>query len=92
MKFEDLLPMTFGDVINNYCILYSPECDHVYGIADCDEVDEIFKNYKIDEDTADQLSVESVIWWGLMIDTEKDMLGDSKIKKILDDLGIEKRS
>ena len=49
MKVDDLMKMTVEDLLNEFCILYSPECDYNYGIGRWDDVRKIFEEYDLED-------------------------------------------
>lgn len=49
MKVDDLMKMTVEDLLNEFCILYSPECDYNYGIGRWDDVGKIFEEYDLED-------------------------------------------
>ena len=41
----DLLDMTLRDILEEYCILFSPECMHYYGIAKIEDTQKAYDDY-----------------------------------------------
>ena len=92
MKFEELLPKTLEEVIENYAILYSPECDYIYGITDTDTIQTIQNTYNITEEDEASISADTLLNWKILeTETDKDILTIEKIEKIMENLGIQKK-
>ena len=49
MKVDDLYNMKLIDIIETYCIAYSPECDYKYGIAKWEDVNSIWEEFDLHE-------------------------------------------
>lgn len=81
MKAEcgaDLLDMTIRDLLEEYCVLFSPECGYYYGLATIEDAQKVFEDYLKDCSEHPSFSAEPII----PIDMEFE---DSKILS-LDDL------
>lgn len=89
MKIKDLLDMKFGDVLDEFCILFSPECDWFYGIGRFDDAIAMWDEYKLDEELC--FDTDYLLQYGMEIDFEDEVLDLDHMRHILDHLGIEKR-
>lgn len=49
MKIDDLMEMKVKDVLDEYCILYSPECDYNYGIGRWEDAYKIYEEFDLEE-------------------------------------------
>ena len=49
MKVDDLWDKTVKEVLEEYCILYSPECDYNYGICRWDDANDMYEEYDLEE-------------------------------------------
>ena len=49
MLIDDLYEMKVKDLLEEFCLVYSPECDYHYGIARWDDVGEIWEEYDLEE-------------------------------------------
>ena len=89
LKIEDLLDMTVSDLLDNYVLLYSPECDYSYGIADADDVESTFKEYDLEDQAS--MAVEPIIDFDIIGDSDDEILTTEKIHEIMKNIGIEKK-
>ena len=59
-KFSDLLDKDLGFVIDEYCLLYNPECDYYYGVTTWDNANQLYEELvaqKNDEDVISEFFV-----------------------------------
>ena len=49
MKVDDLWDKTIKEVLEDYCILYSPECDYNYGICRWDDANAMYEEYDLED-------------------------------------------
>ena len=47
MKLIELLDMTLREILEKYCVLFSEECCHTYGITTHDAIGEIAEEYDL---------------------------------------------
>lgn len=89
MKVKDLLDKKLEDVLNNYCIIYSPECDMYYGIAESEQAIQMFnKLKKKHEDAQVFFSLELLIPFDMYgIDENDEIIDERKLDKIIDKFG-----
>ena len=88
MKFKDLFNKPFGEVIDEYCALYSEECGHIYGVCPMMLAEEMCSTYDIKEEDYPSISVEPLIPIQLLYDTDEELITSEKIERIMDALGI----
>ena len=50
MMIDDLMEMKVKDVLDEFCILYSPECGYNYGIGRWDDANEIYEEFDLEEE------------------------------------------
>ena len=89
MLVKDLLDMKFGDVLDEYCIVYSPECDWFYGIGKWDEVQAMWDEYDLEEEVC--FDGDFLLQYGMEIDFENEVLDEDHLRRILDCIGIKKK-
>lgn len=46
---DDLMSMTVGELLDEYCLLYSPECDYHYGIGRWEDANQIWEEFDLEE-------------------------------------------
>lgn len=90
MLVKDLLDMKLGDVLDEFCVVFSPECDWFYGIGRWDDVNEMFEEYKLDEEMC--FDGDFLLQYAMELDLEDEVLDLKHMHRILDCLGIEKKS
>lgn len=89
MKAEELLDMKLGDVLDEFCFVFSPECDYLYGISRWDDVNQAWEEFDLDDHYC--FDGESLLGWPMEVDFEADILTIEGLRHVLDYLGIEKR-
>lgn len=89
MKVKDLFNKTFEEVLTDYCMIYSPECDMYYGIAKTEDAIKMFnKLKKKHEDAQVFFSLESLVpsdVYGIEENTE--IIDAKKLDEIIDYFG-----
>lgn len=86
MKIKDLLDLSFREVLENYCIIQSLECDYIYGLAVSDDVETLFNDYNIEDEYPEGFDVETVI--GRVVDYDEDVYEYDRLVRIMNNLGI----
>ena len=89
MKIDDLMKKTVEEVLDEYCIAFSPECDYNYGIARWDDVNRIHEEFDIEEQYF--FSGDSLIPIDYCFDYGEDILELQDLKRIMGILGIAKK-
>lgn len=89
MKIDDLLEMTVAEVLENFCITYSPECDYNYGIAKWHDVNQIWEEFDLEEQYCFEGDYLIPIDYGF--DMGEDVLELKDLKQIMAKLGIAKK-
>ncbi len=89
MKVDDLMKMTVEDLLNEYCITYSPECDYNYGIARWDDANQIYEEFDLEEQYC--FSGDSLIPIDYCFDGGEDVLDIHDLRCIMAKLGIAKK-
>lgn len=87
---NDLLDLTFREVLENYCTIYNAECGYYYGIAKIDDVDDLFNEYDIEE-YSEAFGVESIISDEMVVDFNEEIISMDKMQRIMNNLGINKK-
>lgn len=90
MLIEDLLDMKFGDVLDEFCIVFSPECDYFYGIARWDDVMQMWDEFELDEEYC--FDGDNLLQYAMEIDFQTDVLDINRLREILDYIGIKKKA
>ena len=49
MMVDDLMEMRVIDLLEEYCLVYSPECDYHYGIARWEDANQIYEEFDLEE-------------------------------------------
>lgn len=89
MIINDLFDKTLREIVDEYCVVFSPECDYTYGISTWDEAERMFEEYDLEDEycyDADPL----VPCLNEFYTTDK-ILEAEDLDRILDNLGIEKK-
>lgn len=89
MKIDDLFEMKVGDLLEEYCILYSPECDYNYGIGKWDDANQIYEEFDLEEQYC--FSGDSLIPLDYGFDGGEDVLDIEDMRIIMAKLGIAKK-
>ena len=91
VNFNDLMEMTLKEVLDKFCAVMSPECGYYYGIFKYEDVEEIYNEYNIDEEYPEAFYPEPLINEELM-DCENPVGDYAKLERIMDNLGINKKT
>lgn len=91
MKIKDLLDMTLGEVLQEYCILYNLECCYNYGITSDSNADRMYNEFNVEDDYPEAMTVMSVVDDELLLDMDADLVDWDKIVRIMDNLGISRK-
>lgn len=89
MKIDELMKMTVEDVLNEYCIAFSPECDYNYGIARWDDCNQIHEEFDLEDQYC--FSGDSLIPLDYCFDYGEDVLDLKDLRRIMGILGIAKK-
>lgn len=89
MMIDDLMKMTVEEVLDKFCIAFSPECDYNYGIAQWDDVNAIWEEYDLEDQYC--FSGDSLIPLDYGFDCGEEVLTLKDLKCIMDRLGIIKK-
>ena len=89
MKFDDLLDLSLREVLENFCLLYCPECDCVYGIIRYDDWCNLDQGYDLeDSNILEMLPIVSKE----VTDYASDKVLDwNDVEKVLHSLGVNKK-
>ena len=90
MKFDDLLDMTLGEVLEEYSLLANLECGYIYGIASYDDITRMLEEYDVSQ-YSEAMSVEPIIEFDTIWSNNGELIEYEKIKKIMDILAIPKK-
>ena len=86
MKVDDLWNKTVKEVLEEYCILYSPECDYNYGICRWDDANAMYEEYDLEDQYC--FSGDSLIPLDYGFDDGEEILEKEDLKCILSKLGM----
>lgn len=89
MKISKLLDMPLREVLENYCVLFSPECAYIYGVTTQDLAERMYKEYNVDEDYPEAMCPEELL--NIEVWDHEELIDWEKIEKIMDNLGISKK-
>lgn len=89
MMIDDLMEMKVKDVLDEFCILYSPECDYNYGIGRWDDANKIYEEFDLEEQYC--FSGDSLIPIDYGFDNGEKVLTLDDMRCIMDKLGIIKK-
>lgn len=89
MKIKELLDMKLGDILNEFCILFSPECDYFYGIGRYDDALQMWDEFDLEEEYC--FDTDCLLDYCMDIDFDDNILEIDDLRHILDYLGIEKK-
>lgn len=89
MKVSDLLDLTVREVLDEHCVLFSPECCYTYGVTTYDKAEAMYNEYNVEEEYPESMSVEPLISHEIW--DHDELIDEDKIKRIMDNLGISKK-
>ena len=89
MYVEDLYNMSVIDLLSEYCIVYSPECDYNYGITRWEDVEKIWKKFDLNDQYC--FEADSLIPMDYNFEDGEPVLNIKDLECIMDKLGIVKR-
>ena len=89
LMIDDLMQMTVGELLTEYCILYSPECDYNYGIGRWDDANQIYEEFDLEEQYC--FSGDSLIPLDYGFDEGERVLSLDDMRCIMCKLGIAKK-
>ena len=89
MKIDDLMKMTVGELLDEYCVVYSPECGYNYGIARWDDANEIYEEFDLEEQYC--FCGDSLIPLDYGFDCGEEVLEMKTLRHLMDRLGIPKK-
>lgn len=90
MKIDDILDLTLREILDTYCIVYSPECDYIYGFSDYETMEKLYENYNIDV-YAEAFEPDSMIPAYILTDYHEEFLQYKDLENIMKNLDIPKR-
>jgi len=91
-KLKELLNLTLGELLEQYCQIYNAECGYLYGIAELDDVDQLYREYNIEEDYPEAFMPEDLIHHELNIYSEDaEVMSYEKLEVLMKNLGIRKK-
>lgn len=89
MKIDDLMDLTVRELLDEYCITYSPECDYNYGIARWGDVAQIYDEFDLEDHYC--FSGDSLIPLDYCFDSGEEVLTLDDLRCLMDKLGIIKK-
>ena len=92
MKLTEILDLTLREILNEYCILYSAECDYIYGVTTHDVIEEMNDKYDLCDEPS--IAVDSLINMEVLGELEdaqndKEILTMENIEAIIENLGLQ---
>lgn len=91
MIIDELLKLNLDEILENYCLLYSPECGYYYGIAECNDVDKLYEEYNIDE-YSEAFEPDTIIPGHIMGEINDKLLTYDLLENIMNNLDITKKN
>lgn len=88
-KFEDLLEMKFGEVLEKYSVLWNYECAFPYGICSNELVERMYDEYNVQE-YWEAMTTDTIINSEVLYECD-ELITWEKIVRIMDNLGISKK-
>ena len=89
MKVDDLYDITVGELLDEFCVVYSPECGYYYGITRWDDAKLMWDEYKLKDEYC--FVPDSLIPLDYGFDGGEPILEEKDLRRILNYLGIEKK-
>lgn len=89
MILDDLLDMKVREVLDEFCVAFSLECDWFYGVARWEDVNKMFEEYDLEDEYC--FAGEGLVNYGLEMSESDQVLEVEDLRRILDNLGIEKK-
>ena len=89
MKIDDLMDMKVRDLLDEFCILYSPECDYNYGVGKWDDANQIYEEFDLEDQYC--FSGDYLIPVDYMFDCGEKVLDLDDLRQIMAKLGIAKK-
>lgn len=81
--------MTVREVLDEYCVLFSPECCYIYGVTSWDNANKMYEEYNIEEEYPESMCPENLvndeIW------DHDEIIDMKKIGRIMENLGISRK-
>lgn len=82
----NLLDLTVRELLDSYGLMYSPECNYVYGVIPYTLADKMYDEYDLEDCMS--VAVDSLIDFESEIDFDVQ-IDENNLKNIMDTLGIE---
>ena len=91
-KLKELLNITLGELLERYVQIFNAECGYLYGIAELDDVNQLYREYNIEEDYPEAFMPEELIHPELGIYSEDaEVMTYEKLERIMENLGVTKK-
>ena len=92
-KLKELLNITLGELLERYVQIFNAECGYLYGIAELDDVNQLYYEYNIDKEYPEAFTMENLIPNELNIySKDAEVMPYEKLENIMENLGISKKS
>ena len=89
MKIDELMDMKVSDLLDEFCLVYSPECGYNYGITRWSDAEEIYEEYDLEDHYC--FSPDSLIPMDYGFDCGEEILELDDLKCLMDKLGVVKK-
>lgn len=89
MMVDDLYNMTVRELLDTFCVVYSPECGYYYGITRWDDAMEIHEEYDLENEYCFMGDYLIPLEYGF--DHGEDILELKDLKCVMEKLGIPKK-
>ena len=89
MKIDDLMEMKVKDLLEEFCLVYSPECGHNYGITRWSDANTIYEEFDLEDEYC--FCSDSLIPIDYGFDEGEDVIDINGLKHLMNVLGIPKK-
>lgn len=89
MMIDELFDMKVKDLLEEFCLVYSPECGYNYGITKCEDAEKIYEKFDLEDEYCFDTDPLIPIDYGF--DSGEEVLTLETLEEIMDKLGIIKK-
>lgn len=89
MKIDDLLDKPLREVLEEYCVVFSPECDYYYGITKWEDANSIYEEFDLEEEYC--FNGDYLIPLSYGFEEGENILSLKDLKQIMAKLGVAKK-
>ena len=89
MKIDDLVDKPLREVLEEYCVVFSPECDYYYGITKWEDANSIYEEFDLEEEYC--FNGDYLIPLSYGFEEGENILSLKDLKQIMAKLGVAKK-